>query len=139
MYFLFYDFDDIRWSHEIWIPKILNFGFLENKKCFWKEVKKFFLISQMLSVRLKKQTSKNAAVSTISFQSVSHDLFLVLRRISSVFATFTAIFFAFAFIWWEYIPGVKLYIRDNFRVKLRLAFVRCHRWFIFIKNLFYQK
>ena len=42
------------WRHEICISKILNFGFVENEKCFWSEIKKknFFLVSQVLSFRL---------------------------------------------------------------------------------------
>ena len=32
----------IRWRHETWISKILKFGFLENKKSFWSEIKNIF-------------------------------------------------------------------------------------------------
>ena len=46
------------------ISKILKFDFLEAEKSFWIETKFFFLVSQVLSVRLKKQTSKNVMDTT---------------------------------------------------------------------------
>ena len=46
-------------THEIWISKILNFDFLKNEKRFWS--KNIFLVSQLVSFRLKNQTDKNVA------------------------------------------------------------------------------
>ena len=54
----------IWWRHEIWKSKILKFDFLKNEKSFWSEIKTFFLVWQVLSLRLKKQTSKNVADTT---------------------------------------------------------------------------
>ena len=57
MYFLFYAeaFDNIM---KTWTSKILQFDFLKNEKSFWSEIKKFFLVLQVLFFKLKKQTSK---------------------------------------------------------------------------------
>ena len=41
------------------MSKVLNFDFLKNEKSVWSEKKTFSLVSQMLSFRLKKQSSKN--------------------------------------------------------------------------------
>ena len=54
----------IWWPHEIWMSQILNFDFLDNNKSFWSEIKTFFLVSQVPSFRVKKQTSKNVADTT---------------------------------------------------------------------------
>ena len=54
----------IWWRHETWIFKILKSDFLENEKSFWSEIKNIFPIWQVLSFRLKKQTSKNVANTT---------------------------------------------------------------------------
>ena len=42
---------------EIWVSKILKFDFQENEKGFWIEIETFFLVSQVLSIRVKKQSS----------------------------------------------------------------------------------
>ena len=44
--------------------KILKFDFLENEKDFWSGIKAFFLVWEVLSFRLKRQTSKNVADKT---------------------------------------------------------------------------
>ena len=55
----------MQWRHKTWISKILKFDFLGNEKSFWSEIKKtFFLFPQVVSFRLKKQTSKNVVDTT---------------------------------------------------------------------------
>ena len=48
----------IWWRHDIWILEKLKFDYLKNEKSFRREIKKFFLVSQMLSFRHTKQASK---------------------------------------------------------------------------------
>ena len=55
----------IWWCHKCWISKILKFDFLENGKSFWNK-KTFSQVSQVLSFKLKKQTSKNVANTTFT-------------------------------------------------------------------------
>ena len=49
----------IWWRHDIWISKTLKVDYLKNEKVF-------FLISQVLSFRHTKQTSKNVAGTTFN-------------------------------------------------------------------------
>ena len=44
--------------------KMFKFDYLKNEKSFRSEVKSIFLVSQMLSFRHAKQTSKNVADTT---------------------------------------------------------------------------
>ena len=50
--------------HDNSILEKLKFDYLKNKKNFRSEVKIFFFVSQMLSFRHTKQTTKNAADTT---------------------------------------------------------------------------
>ena len=55
----------IWWRHDIWISKMLEVDYLKNKKSFRSEIKSiFFLVSQVLSFRHTKRTSKNVADTT---------------------------------------------------------------------------
>ena len=45
---------------------MLKFDFFHNETSFWIKIKTIFLISQVLSFRLKKQTSKNVADTTFN-------------------------------------------------------------------------
>ena len=58
----------IWWRHDIWISKTLKVDYLKNEKSFWGEA--FFLVSQVLSFRHTKQTSKNVAGTTFNFTPV---------------------------------------------------------------------
>ena len=53
---------DIWWRHDIWIFEKSKFDYLKNEKSFRKEIKN--LVLQVLSFKLKKQTSKNVADKT---------------------------------------------------------------------------
>ena len=68
----------IWWFHEIWKSKILKFDFLENEKNLWSKKKNFFfLIEQVLSLRLKKQSSKNVADTAFNVKQVKQKPFEV--------------------------------------------------------------
>ena len=60
---------DILWRYEILISKILNFLiFSRTKRALETKQKTFFLVSQVLYFRLKKQTSKNVADTVFNDQ-----------------------------------------------------------------------
>ena len=61
----------IWWRHDIWIPKMLKFDYLKNEKRFWREMKAFLLVLQVLSLRHTKQTSKNVADTTFKHSFVA--------------------------------------------------------------------
>ena len=55
----------------------LKFDFLKKKKSFGSEIKKHGIISQVLSFRLKKQTNKNVADSSLKLKielKIQHSL-----------------------------------------------------------------
>ena len=46
---------------------MLKFDYFKNEKSFRSEIKAFFLVSQVLSFRHTKQTSKNVADTTFKY------------------------------------------------------------------------
>ena len=61
-----------------------KFDFLENKKSFWSEIKKtFFLVWQVLSFRLEKQTSTNVADTTFKSYGISGQIFGLISSFRS--------------------------------------------------------
>ena len=56
--------------HDIWISEKLKFDYIKNKKSFQSKMKTFILVSQVLSLRLTKQISKNVAYTT--FKLITH-------------------------------------------------------------------
>ena len=56
----------IWWLHHIPISGKLKLDFLNTEKSFQSEIKTFFLILQVLSFRLTKQSSKNVADTTLN-------------------------------------------------------------------------
>ena len=56
----------IWWRHDKWILEKLKFGYLRNKKSFRSEIKNIFLVSQVLSLRYVKQTSKHVGDTTFN-------------------------------------------------------------------------
>ena len=71
----------IWWRHSIWISEKLKFDYLNNEKSFWSETRNIFFVWQVLSFRLKKQTSKNIADTT--FKAMPN-WFSVLRKIQKM-------------------------------------------------------
>ena len=61
----------ISWRHDIWISENLKVDYLKNEKSFWSETKKIFsLVSQDLSFRHRKQTSKNVGDTTLKLWQI---------------------------------------------------------------------
>ena len=99
----------IWWRHEILISKILKFDFLKNEKSFWSETKNVLQISQVLSCRLEKQTSKNVADLTFKVNgslriiafivSIKLLVKLQLRTNDSLLTLFPSVFFFLPFGW----------------------------------------
>ena len=73
-------------SNEIWIPKILKFGFLENGKNFWSEIKNIFpsSTSSLFYFRLKKQTSKNVTDTTFKNRGFHEVHFSMINNFSKI-------------------------------------------------------
>ena len=54
----------IWWRHDIWKSENLKFDYLKSEKSFRGEIKNILLVSQVLSFKHKKQTSKNVVDTT---------------------------------------------------------------------------
>ena len=84
-------------SNEIWIPKILKFGFLENGKNFWSEIKNIFpsSTSSLFYFRLKKQTSKNVADTTFKNRDFREVHFSLISNFSKIWQETNCLCFNF--------------------------------------------
>ena len=79
----------IWWRHDIWISENLKFDYLKNEKSFRSEIKTFLLVSQVLSFRHKKQTSKNVADTTFNIEKSSGIIDIFGKRKISFLNTWT--------------------------------------------------
>ena len=68
--------------HDIWISEKLKSEYLKNEKSFRSEIKTFLLVSQVLSFRHTKETSKNVADTTFEDFPIKNNLHKDIEFIS---------------------------------------------------------